>query len=135
MIIGEGSLKEQLEHEIKRFGLEDRIKLLPRTNEIQKFYLKSSIYLLSSYLEGLGIVLVEACECGLPIISYDLPSSKEQFNTCSILVKNNDIEGYAKAMLDLVNDKKLLENLAKKAIINADNYSIEKIVKEWQKIL
>ena len=135
MIIGEGSLKEQLENEIKSFGLEDRVKLLPRTNEIQKFYLKSSIYLLSSYLEGLGIVLVEACECGVPIISYDLPSSVEQFKTCSILVKNNDIDGYAKAMLDLVNDKKLLHNLSKKAIINADNYSIDKIVKSWQKIL
>ncbi len=135
MIIGEGSLKEQLENEIKSFGLEDRVKLLPRTNEIQKFYLKSSIYLLSSYFEGLGIVLVEACECGVPIISYDLPSSVEQFKTCSILVKNNDIDGYAKAMLDLVNDKELLHNLSKKAIINADNYSIEKIVKSWQKIL
>ena len=135
MIIGEGSLKEQLENKIKNLALENRIKLLPRTNEIQKFYLKSSIYLLPSYFEGLGIVLVEACECGLPIISYDLPSSKEQFNTCSILVKNNDIEGYAKAMLDLVNDKKTLESLAKKAIQNADNYSIEKIVAEWEKVL
>ncbi len=135
MIIGEGSLKEQLENEIKKFGLEDRIKLLPRTNEIQKFYLQSSIYLLSSYIEGLGIVLVEACECGVPIISYDLPSTVEQFKTCSVLVKNNDIVGYAKAMLDLVNDKELLHNLSKKAIINADNYSIEKIVKSWQKIL
>ena len=135
MIIGEGSLKEELENQIKNLGLEDRVKLLPRTNEIQKFYLKSSIYLLSSYFEGLGIVLVEACECGVPIISYDLPSSKEQFNTCSILVKNNDIEGYAKAMLDLVNDKKLLESLAKKAILNADNYSIEKIIVNWEKLL
>lgn len=135
MIIGEGSLKEQLESKIKTLGLEDRIKLLPKTNEIQKFYLKASIYLLTSYLEGLGIVLIEACECGIPIISYDLPSSVEQFKTCSILVKNNDIEGYAKAMLDLVNDNKLLHDLSKKAILNADNYTIEKIVKDWQEIL
>lgn len=135
MIIGEGSLKEQLENKIKSFGLEDRVKLLPRTNEIQKYYLKSSIYLLSSHLEGLGIVLVEACECGVPIISFDLPSSVEQFKTCSILVKNNDIEGYAKAMLKLVNDKKLLHELSKRAILNADNYSVEKIINDWQKIL
>ncbi len=135
MIIGEGPEKKILEDKIKNLKLEDRIFLYPKTNQIEKFYLNASIYLLSSYYEGLPMILIEACEFGLPIITYDLPCCIEQFNKCSLLIKNNNIEEYAKAMLNLVSDESLMQKLSKQSIINSKKYEIDKIIKKWEEIL
>lgn len=134
-IIGEGPLKAELEAKIKSLQLENRIRLLPKTDQILNYYLEASVYLLSSYYEGLPMVLIEACECGLPIISYDLSCCKEQFKNCSLLVKNGNIEEYAKAMEQIVKNDKLLSNLAYNAKNNSKKYEINSILKEWEKIL
>ena len=81
------------------------------------------------------MVLIEACECGLPIISYDLPVCVEQFSDCSLIIEDGDINGFADAMDKLANDKKLLKDLANKAIINSKKYDIKNIIKKWEKIL
>ena len=44
-----------------------------RTNEIEKEYLNSSIYVCSSRFEGFGMVIVEAMACGLAVVSFDCP--------------------------------------------------------------
>ena len=134
-IIGEGKMYKKLKEQIRSLSLENNVFLISKTNNIIHYYLKSSIYLLSSYYEGLPMVLIEACECGLPIISYDLPCCKEQFNNCSLLISNGNIDAFADAMYKLTHDAHLLHKLGKEAKINSNKYDISKIMKEWMKIL
>ena len=134
-IIGEGPLKEELQEKINSLHMEHRIELVPKTDHIIDYYLNSSVYLLSSYYEGLPMVLIEACECGLPIISYNLPCCSEQFSICSLIINNNNVEEYADAMKKIVNDQKLLSELAHNAKKNSLKYDITNILKEWEKIL
>ena len=44
------------------------LKILNRTNNIKKVYKNASIYCMTSYVEGLPMVILEAMESGLPII-------------------------------------------------------------------
>ena len=63
-------IKKKLLQMIEVLDLEDRIKIMPPTNNVSKYYL-SFLYLMTSRFEGLPMVLLEAQSYGLPIISFD----------------------------------------------------------------
>lgn len=134
-IIGDGKEKNNYINKIKKYGLEDRVILKPKTNNIEEYYLSSSIYLMTSLWEGWGMVVTEAMQYGLPVISYDLPSIREIFGTteCGVLVEKFNIEKYAYEMGKIVKNKKQLKKFSDNAIKQVKNFDIEKIGKKWAK--
>lgn len=91
IILGQGSLRADLENLITKLGLEKHVNLLGYQQDIHKFLLKTDIFLLSSKSEGLPNVLLEAMSRGLPIISTDIPHGpKEILNPEGIELYSND---------------------------------------------
>lgn len=76
-IVGEGPEEAMLRKIITGYGLEQRVFIHPFTNRIQDYYSQAQVYVLSSRWEGFGLVLVEAMAHGLPVVSSDLPTSRE----------------------------------------------------------
>lgn len=131
-IYGDGPYKDKYINLIKKYNLENRIFIENYTDDVKKVLLDSSMYLLSSRWEGFGMVLLEAMEMGLPVISFDIPSSKEIIkNNSGILVRSRNIDEYADAMLKLVNNPILLKEMGKTAKMNVDKYSHVAIGEEW----
>lgn len=99
-IVGEGPEKEDLQKLIHQYKLDNRITIHPFTNYIQDYYSAASVYILSSRWEGMPLVLVEAMAHGLPIISSDIPISKELLNEQEFvhLFKSEDSNNLAKVM-------------------------------------
>jgi glycosyltransferase involved in cell wall biosynthesis len=67
-IVGEGELRQELEQEIKKYGLEARVKLfgfVPASEVLKGF----DTFALPSHKEGLPYVLLEAKAAGLPLIA------------------------------------------------------------------
>ncbi|EIQ3442826.1 glycosyltransferase, partial [Campylobacter coli] len=71
-IIGDGILKEKIQDKIKIKNLEKSIILKPFTREIEKEYLKASIYVMTSHFEGFGMVLAESASYTIPSIAFDI---------------------------------------------------------------
>lgn len=135
-IIGCGSEQKNLEKRIKEYKLEDRIQILQFTNNVQEELLNSSIYTLTSKSEGFGLVLIEAMECGLPIVSFDIPSSKEIISNLEdgILIPKGDIQEFAKQLSKLMKDydrRKVYGECAKK---NAQRYHMDNIINQWDNL-
>ena len=65
-IVGEGVEEELYRSLIQKYHLEDRVFIHPFTKNIQDYYSKAQVYVLSSRWEGFGLVLVEAMAHGLP---------------------------------------------------------------------
>ena len=132
-IVGEGPEVELYKELIKEYKLEERVTIHPFTNNIQAFYSKAQVYVLSSRWEGFGLVLVEAMAHGLPVVSSDLPTSLEIMGDFGMYFKNGDIEDLAKRLEDATHID--WEAKSKEALEIAMRFDIENIISQWKKLI
>ena len=132
-IVGEG-VEEPLYHKmIADYKLEERITIHPFTNYIQEYYTNAQVYVLSSRWEGFGLVLVEAMAHGLPIVSSDLPTSKEIMGDFGMYFTNSNVNELAEQLhkaTEIEWDKK-----SEEAIQIAQRFNIQHIIEQWNKII
>jgi glycosyltransferase involved in cell wall biosynthesis len=69
VIVGEGSLRSQLEHQINNLGLARKFLLPGFVNNIEEFLCAVDIFAMSSLFEGLCYAVVEASAMGIPVVS------------------------------------------------------------------
>ena len=132
-IVGEGAEESTFRRLIKEHQLEDRITIHPFTNQIQDYYSHAQIYVLSSRWEGMPLVLVEAMSHGLPIISSDLPVSKEIMGDFGMYFKNGDIEDLAQRMEEATHID--WQAKSKEAIAIAQQFDIKNIITQWKQLI
>ncbi|MBF7071670.1 glycosyltransferase [Aliarcobacter butzleri] len=151
-IIGDGELKEELKKYINELNLNDKVYLLGKKENPFSFLSKADCFVFSSNYEGFPNVLVEALVCGLPIISTDCQSGpreilaptsnisfqlkdKIEFAEYGILVPIKNVEKLKEAMNLLINDKNLRKDYEEKGNFRANDFKIEKIIKQYERIL
>ena len=78
MILGEGSARPQLEALVAELGLGDVVKLPGRTNNPLAVFAKADVFALSSHVEGLPNVLVEAMMAGCTPVAADCPTGPRE---------------------------------------------------------
>ena len=132
-IVGEGPEEPMYRELIKKYQLEDRIIIHPFTNYIQQYYSEAQVYVLSSRWEGFGLVLVEAMAHGLPIISSDLPTSKEIMGNFGMYFTNGDINGLARQMEEAT--KMNWQTKSEQALQIVARFNIETIINQWRQLI
>lgn len=132
-IVGEGPEEKLYRELIKEYKLEDRITIHPFTNHIQDFYSKAQVYVLSSRWEGFGLVLVEAMAHGLPVISSDLPTSKEILGDFGLYFENGNIEDLARRLEEVTHID--WRKKSQEALKIAQRFDIQLIVEQWKQLL
>lgn len=135
-IIGEGSQKDNLMDKIIRYNLKN-VNILPFTNDVKSELLKSSIYSLTSRTEGFPLVILEAMECGLSCVSFDLPSSKEMIinNEDGLLAKSYDIKDFANKLSILMDSYELRKQYGESAKYNVQKYNMDNILIKWKELI
>ena len=132
-IVGEGVEEPMYRQLIKTYKLEDRITIHPFTNHIQDYYSEAQIYVLSSRWEGFGLVLVEAMAHGLPIVSSDLPTSKEIMGDFGLYYINGDVNGLARQLKQATQLDWATKS--KEALKIAERFNMETIIRQWHQLL
>ena len=78
MILGDGPLRSELEALIIELGLKDVVSLLGYVENPLKYFARADVFVLSSHVEGLPNVLVEAMMCGCTPVSTDCPTGPRE---------------------------------------------------------
>jgi len=131
-IVGEGVEESLYKKLIHNYHLEDRIKIHPFTNNIQDYYSHAQVYVLSSRWEGLPLVLVESMAHGIPIVSSDLPTSKEIMGDFALYFKNGDIRELAQRLEDATHLD--WQAKSKEAMEIAQRFNINHIIGQWKRL-
>lgn len=127
-----------LASKIKELELERNVILLGLIPNMDYEFSKAGIFALPSRTEGLPMVLIEAMSNSCPSISFDIVSGPNEMivtNKTGILVKDNDIEGFANAIINLIDNHSLRNTIGENAFITTKSYSIEEIGQQWLKML
>lgn len=133
-IFGQGEWKEMLQNMIDKAGLNKHTHINKPTNAIGKEYANSSFIVMTSNYEGFGMVLVEAMACGVPAIAFDCkcgPKDIIEDGINGLLVKDGDISGLARAMVNLMDNDSLRLRLASNARRITETYSEENVMGQW----
>lgn len=136
-IFGDGSQKKDLLDLIQRLGLK-RISIKPYTKNIQKEYLNSDIYVMSSRFEGFPLVLLEAQSCGLPIVSFDChegPSEIVNDGVNGYIIEDFSVKSMAEKILKLINDPQLLQRFSNHSSDSLGRFDLTDILDKWERIL
>lgn len=138
-LIGDGSRKKELESKINSLSLEDNIILTGflKQDKIEEYLIKSKLFVMTSYTESFGLVLIEAMSYKVPCIAYDSADGAKELlkDNNGILVKNRNKEEMVKKIITLLKNKEELNNVSKKGYSSCKNYLIDNISKQWLKLL
>jgi glycosyltransferase involved in cell wall biosynthesis len=106
VLLGSGSLMAPLKAHVHAHGLEGRVHVLGKRDNVRECLAASDVFVLSSNWEGNPLAVMEAMAAGLPVISTavggvpDLVRSGDQ----GILVPPEDCLAFTQAMRLLLND-------------------------------
>lgn len=136
-IFGDGSQKKMLMDKIANLGLQNTVFILPPEKDIKARYLESSLYLATSCYEGFHLALIEASECGLPIISFDIkygPREIVKNGESGFLIEFKDKEYFAEKAMSLMESQNLRTEFGKNAKQKAKEFYLENIMPQWEKL-
>lgn len=102
-LIGEGSIRKEIEKKIEEYELKDIVILLGTKTNPYRFYKDATIYVQTSRHEGFGITIAEAKVFKLPIVSTDVAGAREQLKEKNEIIVQFAPDELAKGI------KKLLE--------------------------
>ena len=138
-LVGDGPLKEDLIKYAKEKGLIDNIIFTGflKKEEIEKYVYDSAIFILPSYTESFGIVLVEAMSYGLPCIAFDSSDGAKFLlkDGVGILIKDRNKNEMAKEVTNLLNNKEKLKDYSEKGYASCQKYLLSNVEKQWKKLL
>ncbi|MFM2368669.1 MAG: hypothetical protein RL619_969 [Bacteroidota bacterium] len=128
ILIGEGSLENQIRNQISDLGLEDEIILTGFRKDIPEVLPEFDLFLFTSNNEPTGGVLLESYACRVPIVAANAGGIPEVVidKQTGLLAEVGNPISFADKVEQMLNDKTLQEN----CILNGRKYLIENFTKE-----
>ena len=106
-LVGEGSLRPQLEALIAELQLADRVHLLGSRRDIPELLAQLDLFVFCALPdEGFGIALAEAMAAGVPIVATDVGACREVLDSgrCGLLVEPGSPEALAAGICKVLAD-------------------------------
>ncbi len=139
-IIGDGEEKTKIEEKINELNLKDNVILYGYKDKefIREKLNDMSLYLMTSYEESFGLVLLEAAAFGIPAIAFSSAEGATEIikdDVSGYIVNNRNKEEMKEKALELLNDKQKLALFGHEARLNAEDYSYDSVKEKWLSII
>jgi len=141
IVVGEGPLMMELNKLVKEIKVEDMVFFLGFREDIHQILASLDLFVLSSYLEGMGSSLLDAMAHRLPVVATQVGGIPEvvKQNETGLLVPPRKPEALARAILRVYNNKELASRLGLKGFeVVRQKFSAEamaeKIIQVYEEI-
>jgi L-malate glycosyltransferase len=129
LLVGEGSLRPDVEQTIASLGLEQTLTLTGYRRDADELLAAATVVCLSSKEEGMGSVLLDALLFGKPIVATRAGGIPEivEHGVTGMLVSIRDADALGNAIARLIVDRPLAQRLADAARARAPEFSVERM--------
>ncbi|HTY45797.1 MAG TPA: glycosyltransferase family 4 protein [Patescibacteria group bacterium] len=137
LIVGEGKMEPELAALRGRLGLEQCVRFMPTVSDTAGVLAAMDIFVMPSLNEGLGLGIMEAMACGLPVIGSAVGGIRSLIvhGTNGLLVEPADAKQLAGAMLELLKDPPRRTRLGERGrLFIAEHFSLEQMISETRKV-
>ncbi len=130
-LYGIGTLDPDIEQKVLQ---DPQISLCGSTTTPKEIMLQHSLFMMTSDFEGLPLVVLEAYECGLPVIAFDYGESAAEIIQphTGKLLPYGDQNSYVHDLGQLMQEEALRKQLGKEAKEFAVQFHTDLIVKQWR---
>ena len=127
LIIGSGTLRQELENLRNTLGLQNDIHFLGWKNNPYSYIKNSELFILPSLYEGTPNALLEAMVCGTTILATETAGSIAEVvdHGKAGMICKNDYLDCARCIIELMENDQLRTSLKEKANIQIQKFSLE----------
>lgn len=117
LIVGDGEMRERLEAEVEKLGMEEKIILTGYISEPGDYMAMMDLFLLSSLSEGTSMTLLEAMSLGKPCVVTDAGGNPEIIvdKLNGLVSRNDDVDDFAAKLAELLSDQKKAQQMSQAA--------------------
>jgi glycosyltransferase involved in cell wall biosynthesis len=136
-----GWMYEQIFSLVTQLGLESRVKMLGyvENDDLPALYTEAQVFVYPSLFEGFGLPVLEAMQCGTPVITTNVSSLPEVAGEAAILVSPDDTAGLTAALRRVLSEPNLREEMRGQSLARAALFSwrktAEMTVEAYQSVL
>ncbi len=148
-ILGSGELERELKFLAVEMGLHERITFFGFCENPYSYFASADCFVMSSRLEGLPTVLIEALACGIPVISTDCksgpreilmggddtPTSGIERGEFGLLTSLDNPRFLSLAMSKMIEDDDMRTQYISRAKGRAEFFSKEKSIEEYNNLI
>ena len=134
---GDNLLEAQLNALIQNENIIN-VSLCGQTSHLKDELRKASIYAMTSSTECFPMVLLEAQNAGLPIVSYDCPNGPRNIMTHNIhgwLTPPNEIAIFASTLAQAMTDESARLRIETAARENVKRFSANTVMRKWDQLI
>ena len=136
LLIGPDHTKGKFKKYICEKGFAENIQMLGWRDDVPELLSSSDVYVASSKSEGLGLNLIEAMACNLPVIAFKNRGHCEiiKHKKNGFLVDQNDYEEMAKYVIMLFENNRIKDQITRQAQEDIGKYETDNVLKELEAI-
>ena len=136
---GDGDSFQKLQQKCKEYGLTKQVFLEGRVEQVEEKIAYASIYVLTSYVEGMPNALMEAMALGLAVISTDCPCGGPadliEHGKNGLLVPVGNEEALEQALYQLMSDETYRKELGKEAFQITKQLHPDVVNRKWMEYI
>lgn len=129
---GSQAYAAQMGRRIEELGLAGRVRVIEDCghDQIAEVLHATDVYVQPSHVEGLGMAVLEAMACGVPVVASDTDGLREavQPGTSGLLAPVGEPAAIAAVILRLLRDRQLRERLRKGGLARVQAFTVQRMV-------
>ena len=138
VICGEGPERERLERLIREAGLERQMFLPGTVRDMESQYRRAAVVVITSHMEGLPMVLLEAKSYGLPLVSFNIMTGPRDIIEDGVngsLIPPDNVGVMAEKLSSLMDHEEFRVSFSAASQNGIENFEWKRVLGQWETLL